>query len=623
MATPAFNPTQDYQAAPPAFDPNAEYAAAQPQGPPADRLPKSWRETTPSDEEQEFLRSNPNYAWLPADNNFPNRRPGIYPTGPGNEWRNDPVLNERKGNIDQTPVDLHLARHSYQGAKAGAMAATAPLAMEASVPQIIGGVIGGTAGSVAGSKIAQSAGAGEVGQEVAGDVGGLIGGITGGGASEWTAGKIAKAKSVYDSLPSELKQEFLGMLSPGVRDRMLSASRLKTGIEKLSQSATPTPEELNPALVSPARTLPGQVGPERIFGPRPTPAQPIPSRAGLALTGEVAAPAVAQPGAAGSMVESVAAPEPAAAPKPISKAALGRQLDQALPESLGVEPAKPLQPNVSLKNQIKAEVQAQAPLPDGFTRVKSDALRGYKYDPEAREFESITNDGQHYVHGDVPPEAVEKFEAADSKGRAWKTLRETPGVVRTAKVVNGQRVAATPPASIRSIVIDPETGQPEFSDVVAAKKAQAQTTQAAAPNAAATSAPKTTAAKPPVSTAAGEGDLLSQLQASVDQVKAKPGGVFTSAAPKDLLTRWGVDPESFTEGRSQTRGMSPGETEASIKKLTAAYKKGQPVEPVLETRDADNNLVDVDGRGRALAAHRAGVERIPVIVRRLAPASSQ
>jgi len=69
--------------------------------------------------------------------------------------------------------------------------------------------------------------------------------------------------------------------------------------------------------------------------------------------------------------------------------------------------------------------------------------------------------------------------------------------------------------------------------------------------------------------------------------------------------------------------MNPEETEASIKKLTAAYKKGQPVEPVLETRDADNNLVDVDGRGRALAAHRAGVDRIPVIVRRLAPASSQ
>lgn len=51
--------------------------------------------------------------------------------------------------------------------------------------------------------------------------------------------------------------------------------------------ATPPPEVLNPTLISEARTLPGQVGAERIYGPRPTPAQPIPPRQGLMLQGEV------------------------------------------------------------------------------------------------------------------------------------------------------------------------------------------------------------------------------------------------------------------------------------------------------------------------------------------------
>jgi hypothetical protein len=127
-------------------------------------------------------------------------------------------------------------------------------------------------------------------------------------------------------------------------------------------------------------------------------------------------------------------------------------------------------------------------------------------------------------------------------------------------------------------------------------------------------------AKPAI---AGEDeDLTGILQRSLDQVKARKGGpVNTTAAPTDLLKRWGVDESSFAEGRSQTRGMKPGESEAEIQKLTERYKQGKPVDPVIETRDADNNLVEVDGRGRALAAHRAGVERIPVIVRRL-PASS-
>ena len=129
-------------------------------------------DAAPSDEELQFLQQNPNHQWMPSSPRFPNRPAGIYPTGPGNEWRNDP-------SSAQTPVDLHLGLHSYQGAKAGLMAATLPLALGATVPQIAGTVIGGVAGGYAGQKIAKEAGAGPVGQEISSDVGGLIGGAYG------------------------------------------------------------------------------------------------------------------------------------------------------------------------------------------------------------------------------------------------------------------------------------------------------------------------------------------------------------------------------------------------------------------------------------------------------------
>jgi hypothetical protein len=114
-------------------------------------------------------------------------------------------------------------------------------------------------------------------------------------------------------------------------------------------------------------------------------------------------------------------------------------------------------------------------------------------------------------------------------------------------------------------------------------------------------------------------DLTPILQQSLDQARAAKGirGVSTTAKPADLMQRWGVDPESLAEGREQTRGMSPKETEAAVNELAKAYKAGKAIDPVIETRDADNNLVDVDGRGRAIAAHQAGIDRIPVIVRRM------
>jgi hypothetical protein len=353
--------------------------------------------------------------------------------------------------------------------------------------------------------------------------------------------------------------------------------------------ATPPPEVLNPALVSEARTMPGQVGPEQIYGPRPVPAAPIPARPGLALAGEVAPPPAAAAAA------PVATPPPAAAPAPPppSTSAL---LEQQLNEALG---GKPLAKGVPLRNQFTPT--AEVKLPEGFTPVDSQVLKGYKYDPATREFESITNSGQHYVHGDVSPEQAANFEATDSKGTAWNALRKAPGVTRVAQVVNGERIAAKPPVATQS-------ASPTDEPAASSQTSSSQSTNLDLLK---------DALNKPATASSSTPDLLSLLKKSLAEVKSGQPGVMTTAAPADLLKRWGVDEESLASGREQTRGMSADETEDFINKLAQSYKKGKAVEPVLETRDADNNIVSVDGRARAIAAQRAGIERVPIRVRRL------
>lgn len=195
-----------------------------------------------------------------------------------------------------------------------------------------------------------------------------------------------------------------------------------------------------------------------------------------------------------------------------------------------------------------------------------------------------------------------------------------------------QRAAA--PVQNRTVVTDPQTGQPEFSDVVAQKQQAAQITpqpkaapaKAAAPEtAAATSDPlldrlRNIAAKnenePRVP--APDEDLTALGQQSLDMIRARKGGVMTTANPADLAKRWGVDTESLQSGREQTRGMSPEQTELYVNQLAESYKNGRPVEPVMETRDEGNNVIDADGRARVLAAQRAGIERVPIMIRRIA-----
>lgn len=431
-----------------------------------------------------------------------------------------------------------------------------------------------------------------------------------GAAASGVKPALAKVGSAATAVGESLDPDVVGLVSPRAAHALRLANKVGKVASKFGTEAAPeiepvypgasqpehpgtfpgapeptgAPEQINPSLVSPSRSLPGQIGPEQIYSPRPTPAQPIPARPGLQLTGEVAAQAV--PAAA-------VAPTPAAAATPTSSTAA--TLEAQLNEALG---GKKLVPGVSLKNQAAAAVK----LPDGFTPVDSSALKGYKYDPATREFQSITQGGQHYIHGDVSPEEAQTFADADSKGKAWQQIRGSNPLV--AKVVNGQRVSMV---KARSVVVDPESGKPEFSDVLDAKQNAAQATP--------TPAPKTKTAA--ASTGSSEEDLTSLLQQSLDQVKAEKGGVRTTAAPADLAKRWGVDETSIADTDANVRGLNAQQSQAYVNKLAAAYKQGRPPEPVIETRDASNNITSVDGRHRALAAKKAGIERIPVIVRRI------
>jgi hypothetical protein len=146
----------------------------------------------------------------------------------------------------------------------------------------------------------------------------------------------------------------------------------------------------------------------------------------------------AAPGSAGSMAESVAKP-------PVKPAVVEQQLKQALG-------AQDLKPGVPLKDQLRgANAQPKPQLPEGFTPVESTAMKGFKYDPATREFETITQGGQRYVHGDVSPEDAQAFMDADSKGKAWQQIRENPLV---AKVINGKRIATKPTASAEAAPTD-------------------------------------------------------------------------------------------------------------------------------------------------------------------------
>src|SRR5579862_510278 len=149
-----------------------------------------------TEEQAQYMAEHPDVVWVDDDPRYPNIQGGMYPKAEAS--------SPRFGDTSHFPIDLHLGKHTYEGAKTGLMAATAPLLLEATVPQLIAGAAGGEVGSKLASYGAKKLGADEFGQEVAGDVGGLVGGVAGGGA----ANNVTKT-SLLDTLehPGEAVSE--------------------------------------------------------------------------------------------------------------------------------------------------------------------------------------------------------------------------------------------------------------------------------------------------------------------------------------------------------------------------------------------------------------------------------
>lgn len=145
------------------------------------------------------------------------------------------------------------------------------------------------------------------------------------------------------------------------------------------------------------------------------------------------------PTAAAIPTEASAAP--VSQPKPdVSPQKVGSLLN----EGLG---GKSLLPNVPLREQVPGR------LPPGHSAVESSAIKSYKYDPAAKEFEFVTPSGGVYVHGDVSPDQIAAFEKAASKGKAFNEIKKNSTYV--GKIVNGKRLAIKPTSGRSSGDISP------------------------------------------------------------------------------------------------------------------------------------------------------------------------
>jgi len=109
-----------------------------------------------------------------------------------------------------------------------------------------------------------------------------------------------------------------------------------------------------------------------------------------------------------------------------------------LDQTFGVTP---LQKNVPLRQQQSVigttgnAIPTQRPT--GFTPVESDAVEGYSYDPQAREFHvKYKSSPTVYAYGDVSAEDVQDFENAESKGsEGMQQIRTNPLVKKNGRPV--------------------------------------------------------------------------------------------------------------------------------------------------------------------------------------------
>lgn len=359
------------------------------------------------------------------------------------------VPNARIRNMPN-PVDPSWSpgRALYEGAKTGLELGSIPATAGQPIASVARGALGAAAGGFGAKTLAKAAGAGDFGQEVAGDVGGLVGGgltegaantrvgkttgkVIGGIAQDIPgvrqAGKISQywnetaPKPTYPGAPLPETPPAAAALSRGPSsppDPAAGLRTIKSGqlAEAFKDPGAPNPETPDPQLLK-ARSL---------FEGSSSPRDPA---AGLGTIKQTA------PGQAGQLAESMQKKSAEVAPG-FNRGSLGKLLDQSLgAEQPNVQPGKPIYQRSPAGPPSGAKA---AQLPEGHTALEgSSALRSYKYDPSAKEFEAWPTSGDTaYRYGDVSPDAAQAFEQADSKGKAFQQIKNSGTLV--AKRINGK-----------------------------------------------------------------------------------------------------------------------------------------------------------------------------------------
>ena len=232
---------------------------------------------------------------------------------------------------------------------------------------------------------------------------------------------VGKAAGVAGDL---LGNDVAGAVSP----RAYHAGRVLRGVGNLAEK------------LGTEKPIPGV-----LHGPEAPPAEVLQAR-GLGIGGK----AVEEPSAALGRIPTPAIPEAppaAAAPPPaIPRAIAAKKIESGLNDALG---ARGLKPGVALRNQFKPEIPAAEPIAEGHTATEgSSALKSFKYDPATRELTTVTKSGGTYVHGEVTPEEAKAFTDAESKGLAWKQIRDNHPLVAKG---SGGKVQPVKPSEFRTV----------------------------------------------------------------------------------------------------------------------------------------------------------------------------
>jgi hypothetical protein len=391
-----------------------------------------------------------------------------------------------------------------------------------------GSLVGGVAGGKLAQTGATALGATPDQAALAGDVGGIVGGVAGGGIAAGVKPALNAVGKTATAVGDSLDPDLVGLVSPRAAHALRLANKVGKVATKLGGEAAPEAAAAELDATGQNRPYAGAAPPTQAELDATGENKPFAGGVDEPRPGKPAAPAAVARGQVVdfSKYETAAAPVPPASVAAPPVAVTPKSVQSQLENALGGKPAEPLIKGVSLRNQaavqkarsladlsgsaqnapptagasdftsqlqqsldkanagkvpadstpppstvgdlptqIKKSLQQTESLPEGFTPVESTALKGYKYSPETREFESVTNSGSHYIHGDVSPEEVQTFEDADSKGKAWSKLKSQNPLV--AKVVNGNRVAVKPPTSAPA-------GAEDFSSLLGESLKQAQ-----------------------------------------------------------------------------------------------------------------------------------------------------